>query len=64
MNFAVAGVKAGIMTQNEAREYMGMKNLDGADELISGKAEPIGGQSPQDTGGGGGQQRKKMNLGK
>ena len=64
MNFAVAGVGAGIMTPNEAREYMGMKNIDGGDELSQGKVEPIPGSSPQDTGGGGGQQRKKMNLGK
>lgn len=68
MNFAVAGVNAGIMTQNEARQYMGMKNLDGADELISQKAAPadggISGSSPQDTGGGGGNQKKKMNIGK
>lgn len=64
MNFAVAGVGAGIMTPNEAREYMGMKNIDGADDLTQNKAEPIPGQSPQDTGGGGGQQRKKMNIGK
>jgi hypothetical protein len=68
MNFAVAGVNAGIMTQNEARQYMGMKNMDGADELISQKAAPadgaIPGGSPQDTGGGGGNQKKKMNIGK
>jgi len=64
MNFAVAGVGAGILTPNEAREYMGMKNIDGGDELTSGKVDPIPGTSPQDTGGGGGQQRKKMNLGK
>lgn len=64
MNFAVAGVGAGIMTPNEAREYMGMKNVDNADELISRKTDAIPGSSSQDTGGGGGQQRKKMNLGK
>jgi len=64
MNFVVAGVGSGIMTPNEAREYMGMKNIDNADELISGKTAPLPGTSPQDTGGGGGQQRNKMNLGK
>ena len=52
------------MTPNEAREYMGMKNLDGADELGQAKADAITGNSPQDTGGGGGNQKKKMNLGK
>ena len=65
MNFAVAGVNAGIMTPNEAREYLGMPNKDGADELLDNKkTEPIAGSSPQDTGGGGGQQTKKMNIGK
>lgn len=65
MNFAVAGVNAGIMTPNEAREYLGMPNKDGADELSDNKkTEPIAGSSPQDTGGGGGNQTKKMNIGK
>ena len=65
MNFSVAGVNAGIMTQNEAREYLGMKNMDGADELKAGKpGDTIPGSSPQDTGGGGGNQTRKMNLGK
>jgi hypothetical protein len=65
MNFAVAGVGAGIMTQNEAREYMNMPNIEGADELKDNatKTEPIG-KSAQDTGGGGGNQTKKMNIGK
>jgi len=58
MNFAVAGVNAGIMTQNEARQYMGMKSMEGADELASKTAAPdpgaVPGSSPQDTGGGGG----------
>ena len=55
MNFAVAGVNAGIMTPNEAREYLGMKEIDGGDELkeTNKPAEPIAGTSPQDTGGGG-----------
>jgi hypothetical protein len=65
MNFAVAGVNAGIMTPNEAREYMGMPNIAGADELADNKkVAPISGSSPQDTGGGGGNQTKKMNIGK
>lgn len=64
MNFAVAGVNAGIMTPNEAREYLGMPNKDGADELVDNKKiAPIAGSSPQDTGGGGGNQTKKMNIG-
>lgn len=65
MNLVVAGVNAGIMTPNEAREYLSMPNMEGADELSS-KAkspEPMSGQSPQDTGGGGGNQKNKMNIG-
>jgi HK97 family phage portal protein len=55
MNYAVAGVNSGIMTPNEAREYLGKQNLQGADELkdISKQAKPISGTTPQDTGGGG-----------
>jgi HK97 family phage portal protein len=66
MNFATAGVTNGIMTPNEAREYLGMPNIDGADDLIDkgGKDKPIVGTSPQDTGGGGGNQTRKMNIGK
>lgn len=66
MNYAVSGVSGGIMTPNEAREYMGMPNKEGGDELLdpSAKAEPIPGTSKQDTGGGGGNQTKKMNIGK
>jgi HK97 family phage portal protein len=65
MNFVTAGVKGGIMTPNEARIYMNMATLDGADELCAsnGQAEPISGSSSQDTGGGGGNQTKKMNIG-
>ena len=66
MNFATAGVSGGIMTPNEAREYLNMPKVDGADELSS-KSSPqdnIIGSSPQDTGGGGGNQTKKMNMGK
>ena len=66
MNYAVAGVNAGILTPNEAREYMGRAAQEGGDELRdpSAKAEPIAGTSPQDTGGGGGNQKSKMNIGK
>jgi len=65
MNYVVAGVNAGIMTPNEAREYLGKSNIDGADELMAKKSEgPIAGTSAQDTGGGGGNQTKKMNIGK
>ena len=55
MNFVVAGVSNGIMTPNEAREYLGKANIDGGDELKDGSspAQPIAGTSPQDTGGGG-----------
>jgi HK97 family phage portal protein len=66
MNFVNAGVSGGIMTPNEAREYLNMPKVDGADELSS-KENPkdnIAGSSPQDTGGGGGNQTKKMNMGK
>lgn len=67
MNMAVAGVNAGIMTPNEAREYLGIPQIDGADEL-QGKAAKtdttFSGNSPQDTGGGGGNQTRKMNIGK
>jgi HK97 family phage portal protein len=65
MNFVTAGVKAGIMTPNEARIYMNMNTLEGADALVmnGGKAEPIHGTSPQDTGGGGGSQTRRMNIG-
>jgi HK97 family phage portal protein len=65
MNFVSAGVKAGIMTPNEARTYMNMSTVDGGDELqnAAGQFEPIAGTSPQDTGGGGGNQTRKMNIG-
>ena len=66
MNFVVAGVNAGIMTQNEAREYLNMPEKEGADELKSGgkASDPLPGTSAQDTGGGGGDQTRKMNIGK
>jgi HK97 family phage portal protein len=64
INFAVQGVNAGIMSANEAREYLNMPKVDGHDELISGKTqEPMTGTSPQSTGGGGGNQKRKMNIG-
>ena len=65
MNLVVAGVNSGIITPNEAREYLGMPEIDGADELMGkfGKPEVPAGQSPQDTGGGGGSQKRKMNIG-
>ena len=65
MNFAVAGVGAGIMTPNEAREYLGMTTHPDGDGLgQSQKVDQIPGTSPQDTGGGGGNQTRKMNIGK
>lgn len=65
MNFVTAAVKAGIMTPNEAREYLNMCRIDGGDELVAGgsSSEPLKGTSPQDTGGGGGGQARKMNIG-
>ena len=64
MNFAKAGVTAGIITPNEAREYLGMPYIEGGDELVKDvKDIGISGSSPQDTGGGGGNQRKRMNIG-
>jgi HK97 family phage portal protein len=66
MNFVVAGINAGIMTPNEAREYLNMPKIDGANYLGGKLADlkAIGGTSPQDTGGGGGNQTRKMNIGK
>ena len=66
MNFVTAGVSAGILTPNEAREYLNMPKMDGADDLESKSApqEPTPGSSAQDTGGGGGNQKRKMNIGK
>lgn len=66
MNFVTAGVTNGIFTPNEAREYLGMGQIEGGDELKQDAkpSEPIAGSSPQDTGGGGGNQKKKMNIGK
>jgi HK97 family phage portal protein len=64
MNFTVQGVSAGIMSANEAREYLNMPKLDGHDELISSKApDPTAGASAQDTGGGGGNQKRRAAIG-
>jgi HK97 family phage portal protein len=65
MNFVTAAVKSGIMTPNEARQYLNMATIEGGDELQFGgsSSEPIKGTSPQDTGGGGGGQKRKMNIG-
>ena len=65
MNLVVAGVNAGILTPNEAREYINMPKLDGADELKedSKATDPLPKSSAQDTGGGGGNQKNKMNIG-
>lgn len=56
MNYVVAGIRAGILTANEAREYLGLPNSEDAmaDALqIQADAPAIAGSSPQDTGGGG-----------
>ena len=70
MSFVSGGVKNGIITPNEAREYMGYPQIENGDDLVvngksgdsAGEDDPIG-KSPQDTGGGGGNQRRKMNIG-
>ncbi len=65
MNFVNSGVKAGVMTPNEGREYLGMPKMEAAGALMpdGGKAEQITRTSPQDTGGGGGNQKSRMNIG-
>jgi len=65
MNFVSQGLNAGIITPNEAREYLNMAKIDGQDELTSKNTQQdiIKGTSPQDTGGGGGNQKRKMNIG-
>ena len=56
MNWAVAGVGAGILSANEARGYLGLPNheQEDANDLMASKSDPMGmpGQSPQFTGGG------------
>jgi HK97 family phage portal protein len=65
MNYVVAGVGAGILTPNEARQYLNKAQKEGGDELSTPKdTAAIPGSSPQDTGGGGGNQTKKMNIGR
>ena len=66
MNYVKAGVEAGILTPNEAREYLGKALMEGGNELKQDvkATDPIAGSSPQDTGGGGGNQRNKANIGK
>ncbi|CAB4121149.1 portal_HK97, phage portal protein, HK97 family [uncultured Caudovirales phage] len=65
MNYVVAGVGAGILTPNEARQYLNKPQMEGGDELAASKdTAPIPGSSPQDTGGGGGNQTNKMNIGR
>ncbi len=66
MNFVTAGVTNGIITPNEAREYMGMGQVEGGDELVKDAkpSDALPGSSKQDTGGGGGNQTNKMNIGK
>ncbi|CAB4121452.1 portal_HK97, phage portal protein, HK97 family [uncultured Caudovirales phage] len=64
INFASQGVNAGIMTPNEARVYLNMPKIEGADELKQdSKPQDITGSSPQDTGGGGGNQKRKGAIG-
>jgi HK97 family phage portal protein len=41
MNFVNAGVAGGIMTPNEAREYLNMPKVDGGDELLSTNTQQI-----------------------
>jgi HK97 family phage portal protein len=66
MNFVSSAVSNGIMTPNEARDYLNMAKTENGDDLVSGnnKQDNIPGTSPQDTGGGGGNQKRKMNIGK
>lgn len=64
INFASQGVNAGIMTPNEARVYLNMPKIEGADELKQdSKPQDMTGTSPQDTGGGGGNQKRKGAIG-
>jgi HK97 family phage portal protein len=57
MNYAVSGVKNGILTPNEGRAHLGRATHDSpeADKLQEpkGGSDDMSGQSPQDTGGGG-----------
>lgn len=66
VNFVNSAVSSGVMTINEAREYLNMPKIEGMDVLKEDpkKAELIPGSSPQDTGGGGGNQTYRANIGK
>ena len=66
VNFVNSAVNSGIMTVNEAREYLNMPKIEDGDVLKAkpGEFEPVPGSSPQDTGGGGGNQTRKANIGK
>ena len=66
INFTSSAVSNGIMTPNEARAYLNMPKIEGADELKQDAkpSDTVVGSSPQDTGGGGGNQKKKANIGK
>lgn len=66
VNFVNSAVNAGIMTINEAREYLNMPKVPDGDVLKvePSKFEPVPGSSPQDTGGGGGNQTLRANIGK
>lgn len=44
-------IDAGIMTQNEAREMLGLPQIDGGDELIFSKNYAPGGQTDEESGG-------------
>lgn len=66
INFVNAAVNSGVMTINEAREYLNMPKVEGGDVFKEEptKAEPTPGSSPQDTGGNGGNQTRRANIGK
>ena len=66
INFVNSAVSSGIMTINEAREYLNMPKIQDGDviKIEPGKYEPVPGSSPQDTGGGGGNQQLRGNIGK
>jgi HK97 family phage portal protein len=66
VNFVNSAVNAGIMTVNEAREYLNMPKIENGDVIKTDPMdfEPVPGSSPQDTGGGGGNQGLRANIGK
>ena len=65
INFVNAAVGAGIMTVNEAREYLNMAKIENGDviKIEPTDFEPVPGSSPQDTGGNGGNQKYRANIG-